>query len=199
MAESHPQSNVEIDGSVMCSRGRKGRRERCLMILLVIVCWPCIAIDNICRSSRPNPEEVERFKRSRGSDPPDPLPVLRRRALTLPAGLVPLDPVSQPQSSFFTRLSPEIRYSIYRHVLRPSGSCCLHVASTHRRVCSFACFEFESEAQARQIHGWQHACWTGRGTAADGTIMPRWRSRAPRQDIVLGMLCCCRRVYAAVR
>lgn len=149
---------------------------------------------NLVSGSRPSSEKRERKKRRQRSDSPKPLPS-RRRALTLPLEQ-PLDSKRSPrqqqqqqqQSLFLNKLPPDVRYLIYQHVLRGSNDAYVHVASTHQRVCSFPCSELHDE-----LHGHQHVCWWD--AAVDGTTMPRAKINGPRQDVVSGLLCCCKQVY----
>lgn len=161
-------------------------RKRDIWKVPIAIGWLMgLSIANIFCGSRPSPEKLERKKRHQRSDSPEPLPA-RRRALTLLLGS--LDTASSQQLSlFFTKLPPDVRYLIYQHVLRASGRAYLHVASTHRRVCSFPCYE------SRDLHGWQYICWWN--AATDGTTMPRAPINGLREDVVSGLLCSCRRVY----
>lgn len=153
--------------------------------LLVLIClfYPCLP-------KPPSQEKVERRKRGQASESPKPLPA-RRRKLTLFS--FENEQQKQLQSLFFTKLPAEIRRQIYLEVLWPgAGSNEVHVASSHRRVCSVPCFE-----KHHDLTGWQHACWSPE--ARDGTRIlcdPRVFPERPHEDRAIPFLSSCRRMYA---
>lgn len=172
------------------------RKREILRVPIGLACIPgFVVVALCCGSNRSRSKRFEHKQRQRHSDPPESLSS-RRRALTPPleesrSKKVPSHH-QQQQSLFFTKLPLDVRYLIYQHVIRGSDDAYVHVASSHQRICSFSCVEEHSE-----LHGWQHVCWWN--TATDGTTTRRNAPHRPRQDMVSGLLCCCRQVYVFVK
>lgn len=210
---SDPYENIDLDEGPICGKpSPRCTRDRHLWwkIPLCFIRIPYLTIREHFYTPRPTPtpQFAEYKERCKGSEAPEPLPSLRR-ALTLPGGVVSgsgSGPGSAQQLSlFFSKLPLDIRYLIYKYVMYFSGSACrLHVVNLHRRLRSVSCYvnpdpiEYENRMPTFQVvHSWQHCCWGHE--ASDGTSVLSPNIVYPRRNLtrVRGLLCSCRRVYAA--
>ncbi|KAL4923345.1 uncharacterized protein BDV17DRAFT_244867 [Aspergillus undulatus] len=153
---------LEADGDVVC----------CFLCCCPVLCYVVFIRPSPCGNAR-RPRIVPPFRipKEWESDPLKPLPK-HRKSLSMPlTGLkskIPLLNRQQKKSKLFTHLSADMRLLTYEYVLAPPDNRVLHVASTHKRLCSVRC----TNADPRNIRGWQHTCW-GLPALLDGTVMRR--------------------------
>ncbi|OJJ34570.1 hypothetical protein ASPWEDRAFT_70236 [Aspergillus wentii DTO 134E9] len=168
------------------------------MKLSDILLYPVILVGGTCiiyvltplivhsRSKRHRRQHGERHTTRPKGLPP------RKRALSLP---LPELPKKSKQKSYaqneclLFKLPPEIRRLIYKEILAPEDGSVLHVASSHKRLRSMRCHEWNP-----RIRDWEHRCWGE--VVMDGSTKSFWGYRCSKAGNIMGLLQSCRRIYS---
>lgn len=159
---------------------------------LLVIAWTDWGIRQGYKFMRP--QNLKTRHRERPSRPP--VPISRRRALTLPLRVVNTPKNKGPSTntqalSVFFKLPLELREMVYQEVLISPFR--LHVWRTDRRLCSRPCTKPKEELWTFPSNFSQEYCQLP-PIARDGSVQRRSHRDPPRRDKFLPLLSSCRRV-----
>lgn len=214
---------IEFELKMTQGRGHVLRRKTPtvikILLLPIIIPIVCVLIWGQCLRALFSSRPVRNNSRSRNfiaeveharadlaerellSEAPPMLPVIRKRALTIPLPPIPIarqlwqkapETYDQSQSSFFRRLPPEVREQIYRICLVPDQRS-LHIfRRTDKRLGHYFCTNENGMHRLPQLFKWEFYKEPYGGTGA-------WRKemniRSEESSSLLSLIKTCRRAY----